>query len=277
MSKATTKQKKTISISFTNNKGGVGKTTMVINLGAALAKRGYSVLLIDNDPQANLTLGVGLDKIIDFEETIYTSVKESKPVPIYETAIPNLSIVPCEINYSELEIWYSSQPFGTGYTILNKKIKEISSHYDFIFIDNAPALGAFMYNSILATDYTIVIVEGSSFAVKGLKVVLSLLENFKEQTENELIGIIINKMNNYVVRKDTAKWLRENFNSEGEELIFENTISQYVAIEESAALQQTIFDYTDQNESVNTNAKAEFEALAEELLQRVERLQQKNP
>lgn len=262
---------KPISISFTNNKGGVGKTTLVINIAAGLARKGYKVLVIDNDPQANLTLGVGLDNLIDFQETIYTSVKDNKPLPFYKTAVDNLFITPCEINYSELEIWYSSQPFGTGYSVLSKKVDALlkKESFDFVLIDNAPALGAFMYNSIIATDYTVVVVEGSSFAVKGLKVVLSLLNNFREQTDNDLIGIVINKMNNYVVRKDTAKFLRDNFNEKEETLIFETSITQLVAIEESAALQQTIFDYTEKNEGVNPKAVQEFEALTEELLQRL--------
>jgi len=166
-------------------------------------------------------------------------------------------------------MWFSSQPFGSGYTVLDKKIKEIENNYDFIIIDNAPALGSFMYNSIIATDYTVVVVEGSTFSAKGLRVVIDLLENFKETTNNDLVGIVINKMNNYIVRKDTAKWFREEYNTKDGKLIFDTSISQLVVIEEAAAFQQSIFEYTSKNEGTNPKAKEEFEAFTDELLDRL--------
>lgn len=178
-------------ISIANNKGGVGKTTTSLNLAAELGRNGKSVLLIDLDPQASLTIYLKFDPT-EFEKSAYHLItrKCSAKDVIIRTGLENVDLIPASIDLSVAEI--EIIPFINREYVLNEKLKEISEYYDYIIIDNMPSLGILTVNSFMASDYVIVPVEPSFLSYKGLEIIDQTLNDIKKYNKKiQFLGTII--------------------------------------------------------------------------------------
>ncbi len=178
-------------ISITNNKGGVAKTTTTLNIAVALTKLGKKVLMIDLDPQASLSVNFGIDPL-ERMVSINNVLIEDTPIEetICATHIENLWIVTSSIELSRAEFTIINK-MGREY-ILKNKIKALEEEYDYIIIDNSPSLGILTINSLMAADYVIAPTDPTFFALKGLEILNSTLEEVKEWNKKlEFLGVVV--------------------------------------------------------------------------------------
>lgn len=154
-------------MAFANQKGGVGKTTTAINLGACLAELGYRVLLIDLDPQGNASTGLGLDTR-DLETTVYDVLLHEAPLEdcLEPTAVKNLFVAPASLDLAGAEI--ELVPAMGRETRLKKAIAPISDQFDYVIIDCPPSLGLLTVNGLTAAHEVVVPVQCQYYALEGL-------------------------------------------------------------------------------------------------------------
>lgn len=177
--------KKTKFISIVNQKGGVGKTTTTVNLGTALASIDKKVLLIDLDPQGNLSTGLGVN-----EEKrgagVYGLITSNLTVDeaIISSKIPNLSLIASNVNLSGIEFELANAEDKTQKLI--NKIKKIYGHYDYVIIDCPPSLGILTINSLVASDSVLVPLQCEFYALEGLAQLLKTLEKVKDNLNKKL-------------------------------------------------------------------------------------------
>ena len=180
-------RKKPIHIAFSNQKGGVGKTTIAFNIGACLAEMGYKVLLIDMDPQFNLSKAAGVDFEIDMPHITHLLSEEAElEQVIYPTLVANMWIIPSSITLHNMENNLMSSGISSEKQLeymLNKssKIKE----FDFCITDNRPDLGKLNCNSLAVADMILVPMELHKFAVEGFENLVALLKKIKTRGINE--------------------------------------------------------------------------------------------
>ena len=178
-------------ISLANNKGGVGKTTSSLNLAAELGRLGKSVLLVDLDPQASLTIYLKFDPS-QFDKNVYhllTRKCETKEV-IVRTYLNNVDLIPASIDLSVAEI--EIIPFMNREYVLREQLKEVEEFYDYAIIDNMPSLGILTVNSFMASDYVIVPVEPSFLSYKGLEIIDQTLSDIRKYNKKiKFLGTII--------------------------------------------------------------------------------------
>lgn len=199
-------------IAVYNNKGGVAKTSSCSNIGSALTVMGKNVLLIDCDPQANLTVSVGVDDE-KLDITIYdllksaSITKSSVSKVIVHTIYKNLDIIPSDITLSDAEISLSTAL--SRETILRRIVNTVRSDYDYIFIDCPPSLGLLSINALCASDSIIVPVVPDYFSIKGLNHLLNTYNAVKQNINPDLsiCGILLTKFNR---RKNLSNNIKEN-------------------------------------------------------------------
>jgi len=176
-----TKQANVIAVA--NQKGGVAKTTTAINLGASLAMANQRVLLIDMDPQANLTSGVGLKGQSGEAGTIYDALMDeqvdARPLDfVVRTAIDHLSLIPADRNLTGAEIELVTAPNREHR--LRRIVDALRSEFDIIFIDSPPSLGLLTLNALVAADSVLVPLNCEYFALEGIAELLSTLDRVRE-------------------------------------------------------------------------------------------------
>lgn len=243
-------------LSISNHKGGVGKTTSAINIGAGLNKLGKKVLLIDLDPQANLSQSLGL---INQEKTIYGALKgEYKLEPI--TVLKGLDVIPSTLDLSGAEIELSSEP-GREY-ILKELIDNIKDSYDFIIIDSPPSLGLLTINSFTAADEIIIPLQAQFLAMQGLAKLVEVVEKIKSRLNKGLKvgGVFITQYDGRkVLNRDVFETINAHFKSE----VFETKVRDNIALAEAPAQGLDIFRY-----NAKSNGAEDYMALAKEILKR---------
>lgn len=169
-------------ISLFNQAGGVGKTTITLNLGYQLFKRGNKVLLIDIDPQASLTLFMGIDPA-SLEKTVFDAIVNEEPISIH-TNVHGMDLAPTNINLSAAEIQLVNMDFRE--VRLQDAIAPIKDNYDFILIDCPPSLGLLSYLSLVATTHVLVPVETHYKAFEGTNLLLQTLARVRKKGNRSL-------------------------------------------------------------------------------------------
>lgn len=244
-------------ISIMNHKGGTGKTTSSINIGAGLAKKGLKVLLLDIDSQANLTEGLGKG---DPELSVYDSIRENKKLPILNVS-ENLDLVPSSIDLLGAEMEIVSK-IGRE-QILHKLLKPIRSEYDYIIIDCPPSVGLLTVNAMVASDTILLPLQGEYFAYKGVDRLLGIVNEVRDNLNDklEIGGVFITQINpNRILTKTIVEKLTEDL----QDKVFDTKIRINVALAEAQLQGQTIFDY-----APDSNGAKDYEMLVEEILNRL--------
>jgi chromosome partitioning protein len=249
-------------IAIANQKGGVGKTTTAINLSAALAMSNKKVLLIDLDPQANSSLTFIDHASID--HSIYEMLIDSevdgadftKP-----TSLPGLDILPSTISLAKLEgklLGEFDAPFR-----LKDRIDKLIKKYDYIIIDTPPTLGLITVNALVASDYLIVPIQPSYFALEGTDDLLETVEKVRARPNPNLqvLGVLITLLDKRTtLAKDIQDQIRQVFGDK----VFRTVISKSVRLEESPAYKECIFTF-----APSSSGASEYSSLCEEVINRV--------
>jgi chromosome partitioning protein len=173
-------------ISIASQKGGTGKTSTTISLAAGLAHKGKKVLLVDIDSQANSSKVLLREyQKITKEQTIYTTIIERKALPVHPTFVRNLSVVPSHILLSNTDIELTTAKDHRE-ARLKSELDKIKAHYDYIFIDNPPALGWLTLNSFTASDQVLIVVSPGYFELDSLVQLGKTLEEVREYFNHDL-------------------------------------------------------------------------------------------
>ena len=228
-------------IAIANQKGGVGKTTIAINLGACLALMEYKVLIIDADPQANTTSGTGIESS-QIKHSLYDCFINELPAidAIVSSPTPNLDILPSNIDLVGAELELVSR-FKREF-IMKDFIEPIKDKYDFIFIDCLPSLGIITVNSLTAADTVIIPVQAEIFSLEGLGKLKNTISLVKKQLNPELTieGIILTM---YDKRLRLANLVIEEVQNHSKDRVFNTIVHRNSRISEAPSNHQPVIMY----------------------------------
>ncbi|MCD6048651.1 MAG: parA [Verrucomicrobia bacterium] len=251
-------------IAVANQKGGVGKTTTSVNLSACLAANGKRVLLVDIDPQANATSGVGFEKVEGaslYRPVLGEGTLEEK---IQQTAFPNLDLIPSEVDLCGVDIELARMD---GHLVRLKSICEgirNSDRYDTIIMDCPPSLGIMTLNAFTAADYLLVPLQCEYYALEGISMITRLHNQLRDGGINpslELLGVVMTmfdgrtNLSNQVVTE-----VRQHFGDK----VFDTVIPRATRLAEAPSFGKPIIHY----DKYSAGAAA-YEVLAEEVAKRL--------
>ncbi|MCR9286608.1 AAA family ATPase [Saprospiraceae bacterium] len=243
-------------ISLLNHKGGVGKTTSAINIGAGLVELGKKVLLIDLDPQANLSLSLGIPRQ---SETIYEALRgESELVPY--TVKKGMDVVMSTLDLSGAEMELINEA-GREF-ILRELFEPLKEEYDFIIIDCPPSLGLLTLNALTSSNYVIIPLQTEFLALQGLAKIKQVIDKVRFRLNKKLeIGGVIATMYDArkVLNRDVVETIRKYFG----EKVFNTLIRDNVALAEAPAQRKDIFGY-----NRNSPGAKDYLNLCKELIER---------
>jgi chromosome partitioning protein len=244
-------------IAITNHKGGVGKTTTTINLGAALAKLGFRVLLIDLDPQANLTTSLMVTDRAG--KTIYEGLKGgAHPFNLTVNIKDNLNIIPSSIELSNAEVELSAIA-GREY-LLAELLDPIKINYDFILIDCPPSLGILTLNAFTAAKYLLITMQSEYLALQGFSKLGDSIQIVKKRinSELEILGVVLTL---YDSRKNLHKDITAEVEKYFGDKVFNAKIRDNITLAEAPKAGKDIFSYDS-----SCNGAKDYLELAHELL-----------
>lgn len=243
-------------ITFCNHKGGVGKTTSTLSVGAAMALQGKRVLLVDLDGQANLTcMFTNPDEL---DESIYNALVEKQELPIIHVE-NNLDLVPSNLNMSAAEAKMTT--IIQREMRLNVLLSKIKSSYDYILIDCPPSLGLVTINAFFATDEIYIPVAAEVLPLKGMMMIENILSDLKEvKPELRITGIFVTRFDSRKnINKDVKKALQEAY----PEIMFQTHIRDTVSLTEAPGAGGSIFNYDPKSRGAE-----DYLALTAEILER---------
>ncbi|MDX3526043.1 MULTISPECIES: ParA family protein [Streptomyces] len=249
-------------IAMCNQKGGVGKTTSTINLGAALAEYGRRVLLVDFDPQGALSVGLGVNPM-ELDLTVYNLLMErgmSADEVLLKTAVPNMDLLPSNIDLSAAEVQLVSEVARES--TLQRALKPLMDDYDYIVIDCQPSLGLLTVNALTAAHKVIVPLECEFFALRGVALLTETIEKVQERLnpELELDGILATMYDSRTVHsREVLARVVEAFDDH----VYHTVIGRTVRFPETTVAGEPITTYAS-----NSVGAAAYRQLAREVLAR---------
>lgn len=251
-------------IALTNQKGGVGKTTTTINLGACLVETGRKVLLVDFDPQGSLSVGLGINPHT-LERSIYNLLLSREFSPeevITESSTPGLDILPANIDLSAAEVQLVSEVAREQ--TLQRVLNKLRSQYDYILIDCAPSLGLLTINALTASDWVIMPLELEFFALRGIALLTDTIDKVQDRLNPDLkvLGLLGTM---YDSRTLHAREVLERIVEAFGDKVFHTVIKRTVRFPETTVAGEPITSYA----SSSPGAQA-YRQLAREVLLRVQ-------
>ena len=244
-------------IGIANQKGGVGKTTTAVNLAAALGVLEKKVLLIDADPQANATSGLGVEEVKYSTYNLLDHSSDAKKC-IQRTSSPNLDIIPSHIDLVAAEIELVDR--DQREYMLKDALTQIQADYDFIVIDCAPSLGLITVNALTAADSVIIPIQCEYFALEGLGKLLNTIKNVQKihNKDLDIEGLLLTM---YDSRLRLSNQVVEEVNSHFPEMVFDTIISRNVRLSEAPSFGESILNY-----DAESKGAIQYLQLAEEVL-----------
>ncbi len=243
-------------ISVANHKGGVGKTTTTVNLGAALAKIGMKVLMVDLDPQANATTSLGLKKP---EKSLFQVLMFNDDIRTVIHGGQDFDLVPSSVHVAGFE---KNNEVGKEF-ILQEAFEPVRDHYDFILVDCPPSLGALTISALTASDYAVIPLQSEFLSLQGMTDFIKVLRTVKTRMNKnlDLLGIVVTQFDHRkVLHRDIYEHALQSYG----EAMFETMIRGNVALAESQSLGQHIFEYDE-----TCHGATDYLNLANEILKRL--------
>lgn len=243
-------------IAISNNKGGVGKTTTTVNLAAGLANRGNKVLLIDFDPQANLTYSFGITK---FETSIYQIIKDQKEKQAFAIS-ENIHIIPTRSDLANFLLDTSS--LADNQYLLKSFLDDVKKDYDYILIDNPPSLGILTINAFIAADEVLIPLQAHYLSVKGLTRIISVVNKIKRKANKNLAieGVVLTFFDSRINSHNEIKNTVEVF---FKDKLYKSAIRQNIHIAEASKAGMDIFAY-----KPRSNGAIDYNSFCNEFVER---------
>ena len=242
-------------IAIVNQKGGTGKTTTAVNLGAALAEKGHKILLVDLDSQGNLSYSLG---IVDMEQSISTVFLGECTIDMILQESEEMHIVPSEVSLADVEL--SIAESDSRESLFKEILKDISHKYDYIFLDCPPSLSLLTVNALNSAEKVIIPMEMDALSLQGLDQISITIDKVKNafNPKLEIQGILpvrIDKRRKLSI--EVYEHIRDNYNIK----IFESQIRNNVKASEAPSFGQSVIRY-----APKSNSAIDYTSLAEEFL-----------
>lgn len=252
-------EKKTHVLAMVNQKGGVGKTTTSVNVGSFLAAAGKTTVVIDLDPQANATAGLGV-KVTGQMPTLYEVLLEQVAATdaLQPTGLKNLNLIPATPDLAGATVELMDQPYREYR--LRRAVKQLADHFEYVLIDCPPSLGLLTVNGLAAADQLLIPVQCEFYALEGLNQLLKTVEMVRKHLNPHLqvLGAVLTMYDRRVaLARRIVREVRKNFPGH----VFESVIPRNTELAEAPEKGKTILEY----DKHSRGAKA-YEFLSEELL-----------
>ncbi|MBC7904046.1 MAG: ParA family protein [Gemmatimonadaceae bacterium] len=251
-------------VSIAIQKGGSGKTTTAVNLAAALHRKGKSVLLIDSDPQANLTYSLGVSD--DCEKNLYTEYKteimgqESHLREAIVTSKCGLNIIPSSIDLARAEIELVSK-LAREFTLRKRMLKPLLAEFEYIFIDTPPSFGMLTTNALVASDLILIPLQGEFLPKKGVESFLGHVDTLREtfNLQIDIAGFVLTKYSpRKNINQEIRKWVEEKYPDK----LFKTFIHTDIKLVTAQKQGEDIFTHAPQSVAANDYAELAAEFLS---------------
>lgn len=246
-------------IAVVNQKGGVAKTTSCINIGAGLARLGKRVLLVDLDPQANLTYSLGINGH-ESNKTIVELMDDKITAQESLLKINNYYIIPSKLDLANLERKINAKATGRE-IVLKKKLKDYTKYFDYILLDCPPSASVLVYNALAFANEVFIPVQCEYLSLHGLVKIISMIEEVKEDLNNDIniTGIIATMYQSVSgLNQEVLQTLQTNYPN----ILFKTPIRRTVALADAQAQNKDIF-----SNNINSNGAIDYFSLCNEIIE----------